>query len=538
MVKRYFRLWLPLLLIILPLVFQVVYLGSFAVDLPWSDQWLVVPVFRALTSGKPDRFLNALWHQHNEHRFPLPRLFFFLLARVTDWNVVVEMWCSVGVAVLTLAGWWLIYRKTVGTSSWGFVPIAWLVFSLGQWENILFGMQFCFYLQVFGTVFALYFLSLKSWKSAIAAILCALVASLSLNVGLLVWPAGVFLLLASRARNRPRLAAWTLVGIATFAAYFTGYQFPQEHPPLTSGLFSPITTARFFLMNVGASLGGGVKDLSLAMGVCLLVVMGLFLYSRIRRRPRLHLVWSSSDVLGATFILLSLFTSAVITIARVGFGHIDWAVSSRYTTLTALGIIGIYMLLLKDNLPGAAQGSESGRWLPIRLFPALLAILFVGLAAANSHGVAMGKVEREKRLELRLVLQTFERQSDETLKRLLLWDGIRQEAAFLRAVGWSVFRQPTAQRLNMIQDRGGPRSPQSASAALLARLAQAEAQGAQPERATAAGRPPTGQPGRAYPPKNVEACLPLPRSAGAGGQPRQPMALGNAPGPLALVLNL
>jgi hypothetical protein len=346
----------------------------------------------------------------------------------------------------------LIYRKTAGTSSWGFVPIAWLVFSLGQWENILFGMQLCFYLQVSGTVFALYFLSLKSWQSALAAILCALVASLSLNAGLLVWPAGVFLLLASRA-GRPRLAAWTAVGIATVAAYFTNYRIPEAHPPLTSGLFSPITTARFFLMNVGAPLGGGVRDLALAMGVCLLLLMGLFFYSRIRRGPRFRLVWSSSEVLAATLVLLSLFTSAVITVARVGFGYIDWAMGSRYTTMTALGIIGIYMLLLKENLPGTAREAESGSWLPVRLFPALLAILFVGLAAANSQGVAMGKVERENRLELRLILQTFERQSDETLQRLITWNGVRKEAAFLRVRGWSVFRRPKVERLNMIQDR-------------------------------------------------------------------------------------
>lgn len=450
---RFIRLWLPLLLIILPLVFQVVYLCSFAVDLPWWDQWLLVPGFRAMFSGEPDRILAGLWAQHNEHRLPLPRLIFFLLARVTDWNVLAEMWLSLGVVMVTFAGWWLIYRKTVGTSLWGFVPIAWLVFSLGQWENILFGMQLGFYLQAFGTVFALYFLSLRSWQSAIAAILCGLVASLSLNAGLFVWPAGVFLALASRA-SRSRLAAWTVVGIATFAIYFTGYHFPHEHPPLTSGLFSPITTARFFLMNVGASLGGGVKDLSLAMGVCLLVVMSLTVYSRIRRGPRLRLDWPPSEALAATLILLSLVSSATITVARVGFGYIDWAMSSRYTTMTTMGIIGAYMLLLKDNLPGAAHDSESGSWLPARLFPALLAILFVGLAAANSQGVAMGKLERANRLECQRILQTFEQQSDEALQRLLRWDGIRQEAAFLRAIGWSVFRQPQAQRLNMIHDTG------------------------------------------------------------------------------------
>lgn len=451
---RFVRHWLPLLLIILPLVFQVVYLCSFAVDLPWWDQWLLVPGFRAMFSGKPDRILAGLWGQLNEHRLPLPRLIFFLLARVTDWNVLAEMWLSLGVVTLTFAGWWLIYRKTVGTSSWGFVPIAWLVFSLGQWENILFGMQLGFYLQVFGTVFALYFLSLRSWQSAIAAILCGLVSSLSLNAGLLVWPAGVFLLLASRARSRPRLAAWIVVGIATFAVYFTGYHYPQEHPPLTSGLFSPITTARFFLMNVGASLGGGVKDLSLAMGVCWLVVMGLWLHSRIRRGPHLRLDWSPSEVLAATLVLLSLVSSATITVARVGFGHIDWAVSSRYTTMTTMGIIGVYMLLLKDNLPGATREAESASWLPARLFPALLAILFVGLAAANSQGVAMGKLDRANRIECQRILQTFEQQSDEALQRLMRWDGIRQEAAFLRVVGWSVFRQSQAQRLNMNQGTG------------------------------------------------------------------------------------
>ncbi len=172
---------------------------------------------------------------------------------------------------------------------------------------------------------------------------------------------------------------------------------------------------------------------------------------------QLRLIWSSSDVTAATLVLLSLLTSAVITISRVGFGHIEWAASSRYTTLGTLGIAGFYMLLLRDHLLGVAQEPADRAPLRSRLFSALLALLFVGLVTANSEGVAMGKAERERRAELQLTLLTFETQSDEALQALLPWEGVRNEARFLKAAGLSVFRPPGRQPRNALRKSGaGP----------------------------------------------------------------------------------
>jgi hypothetical protein len=286
--------------------------------------------------------------------------------------------------------------------------------------------------------------------------LCGVVASFSFSTGLLIWPVGVMLLMALGAEKK-RAALWILAGILTVVAYYVGYQAPGHHPPLTAGLYSPLTTLRFFLVNVGAPLGGGDANLSMVMGVCLLVLTTIYVLSRMQIKPRLRIDLSHSEIMIGSLVVTSLLSSVAVAIARVGFGYLDWALNSRYTTMTSLAAIGLYMLLLKDTWRGGewqAGGLNSVRYW---LFPALLPILFVGLAMANLHGVSMGQQVHAARVEMRQALHTFETQPDDALMPLFFPDIVRERASFLKDHQLSVFRD--AKDLETAPDRDTLQQP-------------------------------------------------------------------------------
>jgi len=133
--QRWVGVLLPLTLIATPAVVEAAYIGRFAVNVPFWDEWLFVPLLKAFRQNGD--WLAPLWAALNEHRMVFPRIAFLALSNLSGWNVIVEMYFSLFLVWLSVLGVWLIYRKTCRGSLWGFVPVAWLMFSLGQYENIL-----------------------------------------------------------------------------------------------------------------------------------------------------------------------------------------------------------------------------------------------------------------------------------------------------------------------------------------------------------------------------------------------------------------
>ena len=70
------------------LCFNFIY--RFGVDVPFWDQWELVPFLDLWASGTLS--LGDLFSQHNEHRIFFPRLIMLLLAAATGWNSRAEMW--------------------------------------------------------------------------------------------------------------------------------------------------------------------------------------------------------------------------------------------------------------------------------------------------------------------------------------------------------------------------------------------------------------------------------------------------------------
>ena len=127
----------------------------YGVNVPSWDQWTLVDSMVQLDLGSLPR--AGIIGQHNEHRMIFPKLLMLLLALLTRWNIVAEMLAGVlltGCSLLILLALLRpILRETSQAATvWASFIIAATLFSLGQWENWLWGWQVQWFLGVTAAV--------------------------------------------------------------------------------------------------------------------------------------------------------------------------------------------------------------------------------------------------------------------------------------------------------------------------------------------------------------------------------------------------
>jgi len=418
------------------------YVRAFGVNVVFADAWDMVPVFRKWFHGQLT--FADLYAQHLEHRMFFPRGAELLLGILTKYNNVAEMYLIVSCFVITAAVLFVAFRREIDLPLIFFVPIALLIFSFRQYENMLWGFQISFaFTQTFG-VLALYLLYASSRndlkKPAFAAALgSATVASFSTAQGLLVWPAGLLGLLlwsVRRPGKKVLLGIWGLVGIAEWVAYFVGYQRPQGHPPLLDALGHIRTVAEYFLTLLGSALFWQ-QEHALAGGLVMVcLALGIFLAMYGRGVLRQHPFWIS-------LLFYSLFILATITLGRSGMFGVWQAAISRYTTFSVLAAASVYAMLAKVVFTIRAGDVRTA--LLVVLFGAML--LNAGFSYRN--GIEAGRAQEVYRERAAHVLKTYESQRDARLAVLYPHpETVRRRAPFLERLGYNVFSEPLPQNVS------------------------------------------------------------------------------------------
>jgi len=424
------------LFVLIPAALPYLYVHAFGVNVVFADAWDMVLVFRKWFSGR--LAFADLYAQHVEHRMFFPRGVELLLGSLTRYNNVAEMYLIVSCFLITAAVLLLAFRREIGLPLIFFVPVALLIFSFRQYENMLFGFQISFaFTQTFG-VLALYLLYSSSRHNFrvhafVAALGSATIASFSTAQGLLVWPAGLLgLLLGSVATSGKKVfvGIWGIVGVAEWVAYFVDYKTPRGHPPLLHAVSHIGTATEYFLTLLGSALfwqpdhafSGG-----LVIG-CLALAMFLATYGRGVLRE--HSFWVS-------LFFYSLFILATITLGRLGMFGVWQAAISRYTTFSILAVASVYTMLAKMVF---ARSSGVGRTvLLITLFGTVL--LSTGISYRN--GVEVGRVQEASRERAAYVLKTYKSQPDVRLAALYPRpETVRRRAPVLQRLGYNVFSKP------------------------------------------------------------------------------------------------
>jgi hypothetical protein len=411
--------------IAIPIFLSLWFVTTHAIDVPYWDEWEAVVTLQRWLHG--ELTFGELFQQHNEHRILVPQILMLLIDRATAMDIRARMAVSWMLLAATVGLLFADYRRVHpegGTILLRFAPVVWLVLSLRQWENLLWGWQItlcsCVFFLVAGLCALIRARSLSFLLLAVAVGACA---SLSFSNGLLIWPLGLLLLLGERRRLPARaLVVWAIAGAGVFAAYFVNYAKPAGHPTLMYMAFHPGPALQYLVASLGSPLavrlrpalwaGGFVVALSAAVAV--LVLRG-------------RLFWRSP--LPPMLLLFALASSALITLGRAGMGP-EQALSSRYSTFAGLGLVGLYLLLLEA---------------PSRLARPLTAVL-LALVAAAQPGIDKSAFQEARALaaarqQARTALAHFREEPDARLLQLYPWPvAVRERAVFLESNHLSVFR--------------------------------------------------------------------------------------------------
>jgi hypothetical protein len=432
------------LFIVVPAALPYLYVHAFGVNVVFADAWDMVLIFRKWSSGR--LVFADLFAQHVEHRMFFPRGAELLLGILTRYNNVAEMYLIVSCFLVTAAVLLLAFRRGTGMPLIFFVPVALLIFSFRQYENMLFGFQISFaFTQTFG-VLALYLLYSSSRDTSkvyafVAALGSATVASFSTAQGLLVWPAGLLGLLlgpAATSTKKVSVGIWGIAGIAEWVAYFVDYKTPQGHPPLLYALSHGGTAAQYFLTLLGSAIFWQ-PSYALAGGVVIsCLVLGSFLAIYRSRVLREHSFWIS-------VLFYSLLILTTITLGRAGMFGVWQAAVSRYTTFSILAVASIYTMLAKMVL---ARRSGVGRAV---LLSTLVGTILLSAGLSYRNGIEAGRAQEASRERAAYVLKTYKSQPDVRLAAALYPhpETVRRRAPLLERLGYNVFSKSRAHGMSV-----------------------------------------------------------------------------------------
>jgi len=240
------------------------------------------------------------------------------------------------------------------------------------------------------------------------------------------------ILISERKRGLCKPVLWCFAGAIAFASYFGGYVKPGIHPASDYVLTNPLGAGRCFLTLIGAVFCFDLV-MAVAFGLVIVVITVLVLTRGYRERLlKRNGVWLS-------LILFVAFSSMGTTVGRAGFG-VEQALSSRYTPITALGVVGLYLLSLSVSEKLPAKSKSFG-------VHALLTVTVIGLVASYCVGWQEGQSLRGSREIGAYVLKTYKIQSDENVRNFLYpvpgtSSRIKEIAQFLEQNRLNVFSEP------------------------------------------------------------------------------------------------
>jgi hypothetical protein len=342
---------------LLPVVLVVYFVGRFGEDLPVYDEW---DAFVQSTIGRRDAGafgLAALFAQHNEHRIVFSRLLTLANAALFHWDRRVEMYSTALLLIFTAAVLFG-FLKTYWSNRWAalfFIPVAWTMLNWRQWANLLRAFQTQIGFVVAGTVLTFFLLQKvrNAGKYLWLAAAVGFMATFSFGAGLLVWPLGFVPLLLRQAwsppEDRPRrasLAIWSVAGILAWAVYFIGYR-PVSSPwphGLAYVLQHPLEAAEYSLMLLGAPLSSQMQT-ARAIGA-LIAILAAYAVLSLARLSKTHLAAAGFLI---SLVIFTLLWAAALCLGRLGVG-LEEALSSRYCSVTAVGLVAVYAILVQLSL--------------------------------------------------------------------------------------------------------------------------------------------------------------------------------------------
>jgi hypothetical protein len=385
------------LVAILPIAVLVRLIGEYGVNVPYGDEWFLIPLYHKWNDHQLT--LADLFRPHNEHRIFFPKLIYLAFAQVTHWNIRAEMFFSVLLCCLTSAGLFILLKRTVPGARkhlllWALINL--LIFAPVQAENWLWGFQLQIFIPTVCLVASLVSLGSQlrpGAKFAIASLL-ATVATFSFGGGILLWPA-IGLCLVLQQENRRCLIPWGVSFLFIASLFFVGYDRKLVFGPQTA---DPLDYLVYFSGFNGVALGRFPFQQPLVLAVIigasafLLYLAACILFVKWGGRP----LWAS-----APWLALGMYAIASAGLAAYTRTSSPWgtqqSLASRYASISCnLYIALIGLVAIASHNSGQLKWLSKARVVALFETPFLTAILVlagVGFMAGVDHMAALSRVE-------------------------------------------------------------------------------------------------------------------------------------------------
>lgn len=355
--REYFGRLLPWILTLIPLGYLVVCVIRYSVDVPYKDQWTLVPLVEKSYQGTLT--FQDFVAPHNEHRPLFPKLLMLFLIRCTGWNIAYELACNIlfAVALLGIIGRQLGFTfqsLSLRRPVWLIPAISLIIFSVHQSASWLIGYHVAIFLNILPVTLGFFLLAQPDLRPRhlITSLALGGVATLSFSNGTLYWPIGLLVLwmnAGGRKKWAPWLWAWGLLGAGIVATYVLGYQQPEYHPSLRFGLEHPVLLFRYIMSYLASPLLPGNLAHAWLGGAVGTVLLAWLVW-------RLWLIEKNPLRILAPYAALALYglgTAVLTGLGRAGFKTTQ-AFSTRYVTFGNLLWITllIFLALFMAQKPG------------------------------------------------------------------------------------------------------------------------------------------------------------------------------------------
>ena len=402
---HWFRALLFLALLAAPAGVIIHLIATYAVDVPYWDQWETARFFGVTRYHHES--LAELARQQNESRLLFPNLIFLALSLPTGtWSVLREMYFDVALVAAVSAILFQLLRRTgfsLPVQAGLLFVINWLLFSVTQEENWFFGIQICYYLVptcLCAALLANVSGHSLAWKTVVSFLL-SFVAAYSFSGGVVIcalaFPGFLPANWSASGRWRPngRELAWHATYVAASAllltAYFWGYTEPAGAGSLMNVFAHPMVSASYFFAWLGSPLmpRGPVPQSIMAGGLVFLLLAGLLaaswrsLLNRHEQQRLYPWVMLAGYAVG---------TGLTTVIGRSGFGTRQ-ALSSRYITFSSYA--DIVILVLAAYLWCFHRQRLAARSRLAALATGSIVLIILGGAFANAQRLTMPSIEND-----------------------------------------------------------------------------------------------------------------------------------------------
>ena len=392
----------------IPAGLYLVYVFHYAVNVPYSDDWNMLPLVEAALHGRLG--LHDLWMQYGDTRLFVAKLVFVLFAYIDHFNIRLLLLFSAALLIAAYVLLLFLLRSYLQRELTFFpvflVGVVW--FSLADLQNALWSFQVAWYLATFFFIATIFFLQVPRRHRTIffgLGIACGVAGSFSIVQGFVVWPVGLICVLWNSPwgrRTYSEAAVWIAAALITVVFYWHGFdtsnsQCPAQKCGAGYGLTHPHLLVRYVVVLIGNVVPTSFYSLhpnliaheligtAVALAAIYVVVQSI-------RERRAHV-----SPLPLLLIAFGVLFDLLIVLGRFGAGPSGALNSDRYTMPNLVLLTGIVVYACA-HLPAFGRSQrpiDRREWLGALGFATLLAFVLVQCVVSTGFGIRHGRATHQ-----------------------------------------------------------------------------------------------------------------------------------------------